>query len=85
VPRILVQLALSRRRPAVFVSVVVAAVVEELRRHRLNRDAETLELVGLDESPNLKPEAARALLRLLVNVARARAERDEDDGGREAA
>jgi hypothetical protein len=48
---------------------------------------EALEVVGLDESPVLGPGAARALLRLLVNVARARegSVRAEDEGGDEAA
>jgi hypothetical protein len=50
---------------------------------------QALEVVGLDEGPVLNPGAARVLLRLLVNVARARARegsvRAEDEGGDEAA
>lgn len=46
---------------------------------------EPLRVVGLDEPPALNPGAARALLRLLVNVARTRSECEQDDGGQEAA
>lgn len=48
---------------------------------------EPLQVMGLDEPPTLNPGAARALLRLLVNVARARGgcAREEDDERQEAA
>jgi hypothetical protein len=42
-----------------------------------------LKVIGLDESPALSPDAARALLRLMINVARTRGVAVRMDDGEE--